>query len=205
MLINLSKRFNLTAEYREREVLKQWTSLRDKGFIRGMSIENWLVQWEKAYADGVQLDLPEIKGRRALRDFLASASGHSPGFTNYWQNRLMDGGVEVLDFYELVSKLREYLAENTVRQQTPMHGTFGVSMQGKGPDGQSVCLCGEDHRFSQCPYLIRQKRAVGWKPDLEIEKKVKGKLERSESLRLLIEDLQAYAIRQANKGLPSEL
>jgi hypothetical protein len=114
---------------------------------------------------------------------------------------MMDGdGTKVLDFYGLISKLREYWAENTTRGMAVNHGAFSVTLNGRDANGRKACLYGEDHRFSQCPYLIRQKRSPGWLPDDDIEKKVHERLRKSESLRLLVEDLQRYAAEHPQKG-----
>jgi len=39
------------------------------------------------------------------------------------------------------------------------------------------CLCGEPHRFKDCPYLINGKQPQGWKPDPEIQKQIEAKLQ----------------------------
>jgi hypothetical protein len=200
ILVNLKRRFSPTAEYKERVILQKWNDLK-KGLQRGMEIEFWLTRWEKAYGDGIRVNLPDVTGTRPVRDFLAAISPTSSGFADYWQNRLMDEGQGsmVPDLYGLIQKYREYRADNPEQRHTATHGAFGPTLNGMTPDGKrSPCLCGDDHRFSKCPYLIPQERLHGWKADTIKEQKVQEAL-RSEKLRDLVEDLRRYAIEYEKK------
>jgi hypothetical protein len=73
MLVNLRNRFAPTSETREREVILRYAELRDNP-PKGINTEAWLSKWEKAYADGKKLNLPDTSGDRTLKDFLAVAA-----------------------------------------------------------------------------------------------------------------------------------
>lgn len=97
----------------------------------------------------MQVGLLELEGTRPLKYFLNSAAIVSPGFTNYWQNRMMDGNrSNVLDFYRLINKLHEYWAENMTRGTAVNHGAFSVTLNGRDANGRKPCLCDKNHRFS---------------------------------------------------------
>jgi hypothetical protein len=54
-------------------------------------------------------------------------------------------------------------------------------LNGQNKDGDKSktikeCLCGEVHRFIDCPYLFTEVRKSGWNPKPEVEKKVKEAL-----------------------------
>jgi hypothetical protein len=199
ILVSLRNRFSPTAEYREREVLERWNELK-RGLQRGTEVDFWLTRWEKAYTDGKALDIPDVAKTRPIRDFLAAVSPTSPGFSDYWQNRLMDDGSVIPDFYSLVQKYREYRAENPERRLAATHSAFGPTLNGRNPNGtRSPCLCGDDHRFSKCPYLIPQEQPDGWVGDKAKIQKVQEALV-SDRLRDLVEDLRRNAITFEKKG-----
>jgi hypothetical protein len=72
----------------------------------------------------VQVGLPEAEGTRPLKDFFTAAATVSPGFTDYWQNRIIDGDGTDVDFYGLINKLRKCWAGNTTRGTAVNHGAF---------------------------------------------------------------------------------
>jgi hypothetical protein len=108
---------------------------------------------------------------------------------------LLEGGVKI-DFYELVQKYREFLAEQWFDKDRGKHGAFAATLSSYDKDGNnrnSPCLCGEDHRFSACPYLIEQVRPVGWQPNAQLQKNIDQKLQESETLRTAVEKARKWA------------
>jgi hypothetical protein len=197
VLVKLQQRFSPTAEFREREVVDRWNNLK-RGLQRGTEVEYWLTRWEKAYTDGRALDIPDVTGKRPHRDFLAAIHTTASGFSDYWQNRLI-AQETIPDFYGLIQQYREFQASVPNQKASSSHGAFGPTLNGKTPEGKrSPCLCGDDHRFSKCPYLIPQERPQGWKANSTKEQKVQEAL-RSEKLRDLVEDLRRYAIEYEKK------
>jgi hypothetical protein len=48
----------------------------------------------------------------------------------------------------------------------------------KGKNGRKcTCICGREHRWSECYYVNETVRLTGWKPNPEIQKKFAEKLE----------------------------
>ena len=150
-------------------------------------INGWLAGFEKVHADGVKVKLPDVQGTRAIRDFLVQVQQIALGFADYWQNRLLDGGLK-LDFYEIVQKFREYRSENaSVEEFRRRHRDFAATHQGRTAAENRLCLCGQDHRFRECPYLNPKVREKGWELDIDTERIVAQKLQdSSEGVQALI-------------------
>src|SRR5947209_4048654 len=98
--------------------------------------------------------------------------------------------------YDMLVALRKRVAHTDNAQKgRASQGTFPASYQGqslqpensddkKSDDKKSddkktddkkskgLCLCGADHRFKACPYLIELIRSKNWKPDPAIQKQI---------------------------------
>ncbi len=52
------------------------------------------------------------------------------------------------------------------------------------------CICGLKHRYSDCCYILKQKRPQGWKPDLDIQKKVDEMIPFIPSIKRMLDQIQ---------------
>ena len=161
-MIRLYKRFAPTADFRRKEIIGRYTKLRDnKPDVYDIGL--WLGKWEKVFADGVKAGLSDVEGKRPFEDFVCVASSVTPGFSEYWRNRLMDGIPDGMDFYSLIQRFREF--QSQARFDTISHGVFTATLNGRDADGNSMdrktspCLCRENHRYSDCPYLCEAVRS----------------------------------------------
>ncbi len=50
----------------------------------------------------------------------------------------------------------------------PSSGDMKDQKEAKMDPKKKSCICGVEHRFSTCPYLIESKCPQGWTADLEI-------------------------------------
>ena len=75
------------------------------------------------------------------------------------------------------------------------HGAFPATFQGetlgntqadKGNKKTNECLCGEMHRFKDCPYIVESVRPVGWKPNKDTQQLVEGKIQGNTKLKTII-------------------
>ena len=205
-MIRLYKRFAPTADFRRKEIIGRYTKLRDnKPDVYDIGL--WLGKWEKVFADGVKAGLSDVEGKRPFEDFVCVASSVTPGFSEYWRNRLMDGIPDGMDFYSLIQRFREF--QSQARFDTISHGVFTATLNGRDADGNSMdrktspCLCRENHRYSDCPYLCEAVRSPDWKPDLAIEQEITQALARSENLRETVNKARAYALRTRCIAPPS--
>jgi hypothetical protein len=59
---------------------------------------------------------------------------------------------------------------------------FSTTFQGKPQEEtqnpkKKECLCGEQHLYRDCPYLLRERQPAGWKPDPAIQERINKKLQ----------------------------
>ena len=95
-----------------------------------------------------------------------------------------------------MQKYREFLAEQRFDRDRGNHSAFSATLNGRDIDGNyknSPCLCGEDHRFSACPYLVEQVRLVGWQPNAQLQKTIDQKLQESGTLCTAVEKAKKWA------------
>lgn len=199
ILRKLQQRCAPTAEVRKEGILGRYNRLREPNSSRGVETETWLAEWEDVVAAGQRISLPDTATDRTIKDFLKAVP--DTGFSDYWYNRIEDQGVpEGMDFYGFLQRYRQHRTLRDSRESKAIRAgvfhTHGPTLGGYRRDGtyeKSKCLCGEDHRFVDCPYLIPGIRTEGWQPDPKIQESIDQKLERSSRLRLTIQGIQERA------------
>src|SRR5947208_15704907 len=65
--------------------------------------------------------------------------------------------------------------EKTRTNQSAFSTTFQGQSQEETPK-QKECLCGEQHLFRDCPYLVQERQPVGCKPNPAIQEQIKAKM-----------------------------
>ncbi len=161
-----------------------------------MEIDTWLMKWETTYEQCVQQKLPEVEGRRPMYDFLNAISRIARGFADVLHVKLLDEEASY-DVIEIVKMFRDYSRVTNHRPKAQgVHGTFPTTLQSQGRTAgrKRLCLCGEDHCFAACSYLIEKNRPTGWTGDPGIVSEIEKKLERSKSLRTTVDGLRAKAL-----------
>lgn len=132
-------------------------------------------------------------------DFLQAIQDVNPGFHTYWIHHT-EATNQYPTLYEMVQKFRTYIRQNP-EQRGASHGAFTATFQGQGQNTSNSqtetenqratfskkCVCGEIHRFRDCPYLIESKRPTGWTPKLDLQRKIDERIQKSKKLRELIE------------------
>ena len=91
-------------------------------------------------------------------------------------------------------------------------GIFDTTLQGQKPEDsaedprQKKCLCGDPHRFSQCPHIIPSIRPDGWKPNPEVEKRIQRIIAKNANVRRGVEaarkHVQAQSASSASAATP---
>jgi len=183
MLIALKKRFSPTDESRDKEIQDEYFQLRTTSMFKAnTALDVYLDNWDRVYERARKRDLPDISGKRTHLDFLRSVEQSNEAWVEI-QREKMDETVPP-DFHELVSRFRAYLRD----RKGYSRGTFSVStLQGEeAPDGprkkRDDCLCGETHRFTECPYFNMKLQTGGWKPDKTITDMIIEKLQVHQTL-----------------------
>ncbi|PZD22874.1 hypothetical protein A1F96_10756, partial [Pyrenophora tritici-repentis] len=169
-----------TAE-RESQLLSQYLALRK--MPKRANIESWLDSWEELLELMEAAEMAEVKGTRAQRDFLDSVQSTDDSWATSQRISMIakqEEGESFLPVVDLVGRFRLYY-----RQMKPVAstlGTFAALGDTQEPSQQSLsqgtdklrkinCLCGEKHRFIDCPYVNSAKRSSGWKAELDTKKK----------------------------------
>jgi hypothetical protein len=178
MLASLKRRFAPSDKARQNEVLSAWISASRKP-RRGVSIIKWIHELELAYDKAVEYKLPEVQGLHAHYALTAATIEIATSFSYDWDRQLIkttENDLNKPSFKEMIQELRELkrLADSRLPAQA-RHGAFPASFQGMDPEGNPIvlwCICGEQHRYAACNYLIPERRPTGWKPVPSIQKKV---------------------------------
>lgn len=177
MITELQKRLQPTDQLRELNLTDAYQKL--KMAPESHDLDNWLRDWEKVYHQCTKINLPDVQGTRAVRDFLRAVSSIIPEFSTYWVNDIAKaGGQDAPDLYRMVELFRDHRRHLAVEKGHVSQSAFTTTFQDQeGDHKKRDCLCGEPHRFKDCPYLIREKRPPDWIPDQEIQERIKGKMQ----------------------------
>jgi hypothetical protein len=190
MLVKLKQRIAPTDRAREVELVNRYNKMK-KG-PNNQSMDYWLQEWERVYTECKELNLPDVDKDRSLFDFLHAISKVAPEFASVWRVSLQkkrQKGKDLPDLYNLVELFRDDMRLANA-QKDISHGAFAATFQGKPidpkDDKKRKCLCGQEHQFHECPYLIESVRPKDWKPDPDIEKRIEEKMNANPKLRTKI-------------------
>lgn len=184
MLIALKKRFSPTDESREKEIQDEYFRLKTVPMDKAnTALDVYLDNWDRVYEKARKRDLPDISGKRAHLDFLRSIEYSNESWVAI-QREKMDETVPP-DFHDLVSRFRAYLRD----RKGYSRGTFAASTL-LGEEAPPIeprkkredCLCGQIHRFQECPYFNTKLHTNEWKPDKAKTNQIIEKLQAHESL-----------------------
>jgi hypothetical protein len=159
MLIELQKRLQPIDQLRELDFSTKYQKL--KKAPKAQDLDNWLRNWEKVYHECNKINLPEVQGTRAVRDFLCAVSSIIPEFSTYWVNDMAKaGGQDAPDLYRVVELSRDHRRHLAVEKGHVSQSAFTTTFQGQpsqeGNRRKKDCLCGELHCFKDCPYLVEE-------------------------------------------------
>jgi hypothetical protein len=186
MLVALKKRLAPTDYARKLEVVHKYNKL--KTFSKRENVEKWLKDWETTYADGKELDIPEVSGERPLMDFTTAISAIDPGYGSsqeYFLNRTIKKNEDLPELYELIEDFRNHQRKTEALQMSESHSAFSTTSEGTSQDLE--CVCGLRHPWKKCFYLIQSIRPTTWIPNAEIQKKIDQKLASDPKLKTAVE------------------
>ena len=208
-LMALKKRLAPTDRARTLEITRKYRDLL-RG-PKGQQQEKWLQQFERTYAQAVKLELPEILKDRPLDDFLDALRSTDMAFVSGREAVLADRierGDKQPTLENMVENYRNHLRTASARisaSKSPAHAY--ATLQGVTPEDPAAepqpqqnkksklsdCLCGDTHRFKNCPYFIEELRGTGWTPNEEIQRKIDEKLSKVPKLKAAVEKAQKQA------------
>ena len=82
---------------------------------------------------------------------------------------------------------------------TANHSAFATLQDNSPVPSTKTCLCGEEHLFRECQYLIESLRPHGWVPDEKIQRQIDEKLMRYKRLAAAIKKAQ----KEASQRIPT--
>jgi hypothetical protein len=175
-LVILQKLLAPTDESRSREIEERYRSLRT--YSGNQSLEGWIESWRSTVAIARELELPEVNGNRAQKDFVAAISTIHPEFggpMSYDLLRKEMAKESLPELEDLIEMFQNYI--RMLPKRLSYLGTFstlGIATP--------TCICGDIHWFSDCPYVNPTIREPGWKPDPSIQTSVERKLRNDPTL-----------------------
>lgn len=202
MLVALKKRLAPTDRAREMDVIRRYRELQRAP--KSQQIDKWLQQWERVYTEAQNLSLPDVQKERPLYDFLNALRPVDTAFVAGREATLEERIRRKEDLPTILDMLENYRnhvriskASSTKGSSHAAFATFqGNSENDEKKKKSTKCVCGEEHLFKECPYLIESLRASSWTPDSEIQQKINEKLEKIPKLKAAAEKAQKQAKEQ---------
>jgi hypothetical protein len=125
-------------------------------------------------------NLPESNNKHVKQQFLAAILPVSYSFADRQAEMMNDLIYKKEDFHALLGWYQTYLA-NTEGFKTTASGLAFATFHGQSNDPTtkpnnnrhwSSCICGKNHPYSNCWYIVHSKQPKQWKPNKEIKAKI---------------------------------
>jgi hypothetical protein len=216
-LIALKERLAPTDRARKLEVKRKYRNLLQGPVAQ--QPENWLQQYERAYVEATKIKLPEVQDEQPLYDLLDALRtvdmAYVAGREAVIADKLEDGR-PLPSVKKQLENYRNYLRTIKARTTRGSSHTAFATLQGSPPESPeseqqqqqekqnlgsrfSDCLCGETHKFKDCPYLIEELRGAGWVPNEEIKHRIDDKISKAPKLKIAVERVQKEAKEMREK------
>jgi hypothetical protein len=188
MIRKLKSRYCATEETREVELAAKFRrhlySIPKSG-----NIEEWLTELERIYTQCEGRGLIASKSSVIIKEFLDNISSIDQAFADQWDSVISRGELKNLEFQGIIQHFRNWRIQRAQRNiQGRSKAAFSATFQDKTTEesaskeseskGRKPCLCGEEHLWKTCLYLIPSLRSKNWKPDSTIKAKVDEQLKK---------------------------
>lgn len=161
------------------------------------NVDAWLTEWTDMYHEAKRMDIPEVSGDRAIRDFLLAVESVDPTYGNGRQearNTIEDQNFDLGDrklrqrtMDEEIERFRNRIRlqqnSSVIKTSRSAFATDikprlkGKDQQGKRAKSETpLCICGDKMYYADCPYLVPSKAPTGWKEDPIVRKTVNDAL-----------------------------
>jgi len=117
-----------------------------------------------------------------------------------------DSGQTLPNLYKILELFRNNQrlinAQNQQEEEDATHDAFAVSYQDKPASDAKPnrpCLCGVEHRFRDCPYLVESIRPEDWTPDAALQEQIEGKITASPGLQAAVKSARRQAAAAKDK------
>jgi hypothetical protein len=218
MLCILREQFGPTDLVRENEIVIQWNTLKE-GITKTTDMDEWLNKWIVLYRRGVKLGVADIVGNNRMRPVLAfvnTTNNICPSWSSIQRTKIADTEYQT-DFVGIIGNFRNYWRnERTLPKPRGRHGAFAVAghsdeespsptLNGKDKDGKrKSCLCGGEHPWSRCWYIIEEIRPADFKIHKQTMDSVNEKIKSSKNVRNVVKKLRLQAVGRQEMDRRSE-
>ena len=86
MLVNLQNHLKPKKDVRRLQLTDQYRELQKS--LKSKNLDNWLMNWEKVYREGIALTQPIVQKDTAVQDFLRAVFDLTPDFSSFWMNMI---------------------------------------------------------------------------------------------------------------------
>ena len=182
-------------------VQTRWRSLMSS--VAKQNLDHWTLQVERTYQDAKKLNLPEAYEEAPVDSFLAAIDSVDPYYAAA-QKALLQKAMRVdpksVSMSDLLEDFRHHMREKTAQKTSKnAHNAFSTTSptfqdqqqgQHQQSDQKRPCLCGMQHRFSKCYYLMPSLRPESWKEDPKTREEIDAKIKKSWKLKQIIKKLE---------------
>ncbi len=213
-LLVLKKRLTSSDRIRELEIIRKYRDLQK--IFKNQDLNNWILNWEKAYAKTDRLELSDVQNHRCVYDFLNALRTVNMTFVadreTVLKNRIQRNE-NLSSIKDLLKNFRNHLRTNrTLSQRKTIHFAFVIlngetSEQSTASTDQKksnqatenkICVCDSKHSHRKCYYLHSSQRSAEWKSNKDIETFIVNKLTQSSGLKKHVEMIQK-SVREKKK------
>jgi hypothetical protein len=175
-------------------------------------LDDWLAEWQIVFTQCKTLNLPEVYDNRASVDFLNAVKAIDIHFAENQLDKIQileEEGKDCPDILTLLDRFetRRRISPVVKGRSQPAFATLQGKSLPESPQKKrfnkvtkppTPCLCGEEHFYSTCPYLMESTRPAGWTLDPETLKRVDETLQKTPWLREKVEAAQHKLTSQTN-------
>lgn len=162
-------------------------------------MEEWLSEWENIIHECEDAGLVGYPGHHASLKFINVIDPLLPVYAKVRHANLEPGSTP--SFLEEISAFRHRWVSASDEEKQSSFATFQGQSDQSNCSNQRKCICGNFHRFIDCPYIILSKHPVGWKADPKIEPGFEKFKKTRENMKVTIE----RALAQTNQELRANL
>lgn len=211
LLCECKRKYKPSEHETEQAVLVKWHKLQTAPNIA--NIEGWIMKWENVFAEGKELNLPDMVEWRARDKLLDVIESHvASNYAVTIKAQVVNPDFK-LTFNDLCKQFVDWWKRNgnMNKQARGKHGAFSVGQDEKAADVKPTlrgrdskgkythCICGTDkHTLTRCPYVMHDLRPANWRGDEETQWKVDKEVESRPGLAAYVNK----AKKERTEGMP---
>lgn len=151
------------------------------------NLETWLDEWVVTFTDAKKYEIFETTKTRPIRDFLIAIRSKESSFADAHLVTI-ESKTDPNELYKLIESFRQHIrlyqffspnkgsGESHSAFSTNTSSSSNATFRGQTAHSlskpQKPCICGDTHWYSDCFYLLPEKRPAGWTSKATKQKKV---------------------------------